>query len=116
MFARTQSSSRISLPSWSRPGGWWGCSLRDASLDCTRAALSGTSLLFSSGGRPFAATGLGLLLYTTIASCGYFVGRREFPIVAMFAGLVVLTTTAITLILVSLIVGVVALAGFGTSA
>jgi len=78
--------------------------------------LSGTSLLFSSGGRPFAATGLGLLLYTTIASCGYFAGRREFPIVAMFDGLVVLTTTAITLILVSLIVGVVALAGFGTSA
>lgn len=40
-----------------------------------------------------------MLLYTTIVSPGYFLARREFAVVALFAVLVALTVAALAVIL-----------------
>lgn len=50
---------------------------------------------------PFLAVGVGMLLYTTIVSPGYFVARREYSPVVMFAALIVLTTAAAVILLAS---------------
>lgn len=61
---------------------------------------SGAALLVA-GPRAAAAAGvgLGMLLYTTIVSPGYFVARRELSVTGVFAGLVVLTTIALGVLL-----------------
>jgi hypothetical protein len=41
------------------------------------------------------AAGLGMLLYTVIASPGYFLARRELPVVGMFDVLAALTAIAL---------------------
>jgi hypothetical protein len=45
------------------------------------------------------AAGLGMLLYTVIASPGYFLARRDLPVVAMFGVLAALTVTALAVVL-----------------
>jgi hypothetical protein len=45
------------------------------------------------------AVGLGMLLYTVVVSPGYFVARRELAVVAVFAVLLLLTATALSLLL-----------------
>ena len=44
------------------------------------------------------AAGLGMLLYTVIASPGYFLARRDLPAVGMF-GVAALTVTALAVAL-----------------
>ncbi len=45
------------------------------------------------------AASLGMLLYTVIASPGYFLARRDLPVVAMFGVLAALTVTALAVVL-----------------
>lgn len=64
---------------------------------------SGISALVSDTGatRQLSAVALGALLYTTIASPGYYVARNEWPPVIMFTALVVATVAAIIVLVVS---------------
>jgi hypothetical protein len=48
---------------------------------------------------PFVAVSLGMLLYTSIASSGYFLARRELPVVGMSALIVVLTIIGLVALL-----------------
>ncbi len=52
-------------------------------------------LVAGSGANAAVAAGLGMLLYTVIASPGYFLARRELPAVGMFGVLAALTVTAL---------------------
>jgi len=51
---------------------------------------------------PFLAVGIGMLLYTTIVSPGYFLARRELAPVAMFVVIIALTMTAAVTLLAGL--------------
>ena len=63
-------------------------------------AAAGTAWLAAGPGMaPLVTAGLGMLLYTTIVSAGYFLARRELPVVGMFAVLAALTATALAVIL-----------------
>jgi hypothetical protein len=62
--------------------------------------VAGGALLIAEGISSLALAGLGMLLYTVIASPGYFIARHEWPPAAMFAVLIVLTIAAITVVLV----------------
>jgi hypothetical protein len=99
--------------------GWWAVELRGGVLDRpdrTRAELGlhlaaelltaavlllGGALLLAGRAPTVALVGLGMLLYTTIQSPGYFLARGEPGPVAMFAVLVASTAIAITLLLVA---------------
>jgi len=68
------------------------------------AELTTAGLLIASGSAwlaigpaaaALAGVGLGMLLYTVIASPGYFLARRELPAAALFALLTVLTVKAL---------------------
>lgn len=91
---------------------WWAVELRAGALDrpdrrraeialhlaaeaVTAALLVAGGILVLAGGRTgVALVGLGALLYTVVASPGYFVARREPAPVVMFAVLSVLTVLA----------------------
>ena len=49
-------------------------------------------------GRPMYLVSLGMLLYTVIVSPGYFCQRREWPMVGMFAVLLVLALVSLGLV------------------
>jgi len=51
---------------------------------------------------PFLAAGIGMLLYTAVVSPGYFLGRREWAPVVMFAAIIALTITAAVVLLAAL--------------
>lgn len=90
-------------------GVWWAIEIRSGALsrpDRSRAEISlhvsaelltaallvvGGVILFVSGVHDLVFVGLGMLLYTVLASPGYFLARRQTAPVAMFAGLAVLT-------------------------
>jgi hypothetical protein len=55
----------------------------------------GGGLLVAGGSAGIALAGLGMLLYTVIASPGYFIARHEWAPAAMFAALAVLTVAAL---------------------
>lgn len=92
---------------------WWGLALRNGALsrpDRSRGEIAlhltaelvtalllavGGAVLVRGGARSLALVGLGMLLYTVIQSPGYFLARREWPPVVMFAVLAALTTVAI---------------------
>ena len=94
-------------------GVWWAVELRNGALDRpdrTRGEIAlhlvaelSTALVLVSGGiilarggtSSIALTGLGMLFYTVIQSPGYFVARREWAPVVMFAVLAGLTMAAI---------------------
>jgi hypothetical protein len=98
-------------------GGWWAVEVRAGVLDRpdrTRAELglhlaaelltalvllTGGFLLLTGRTPAVAMVGLGMLLYTTIQSPGYFLARGERGPVAMFGVLVATTATAIGLVL-----------------
>jgi hypothetical protein len=100
-------------------GGWWAVEVRAGALDrpdrtraelglhlaaellTAAALLTGGALLLSGRAPAVALVGLGMLLYTTIQSPGYFLARGERGPVAMFGVLVAATAIAITLLLVS---------------
>ena len=91
---------------------WWAVELRHGALsrpDRRRAEIAlhlaaegvtaalllvGGILLLADGVTAVALVGLGALLYTVIASPGYFVARREPAPVVMFAALGALTVLA----------------------
>ena len=93
--------------------GLWGLAIRGGALsrpDRSRGEIAlhltaelATAVILAVGGaalarggtRWLALVGLGMLLYTVIQSPGYFVARKEWPPVVMFAVLAVLTTLAI---------------------
>ena len=50
-------------------------------------------------GRPAYLVSMGMLLYTVIVSPGYFAQRREWPMVGMFAVLLVLALVCLGLVL-----------------
>ncbi len=63
--------------------------------------LSGAgAVLASSGLAALAPIALGMLLYTTVNSPGFYAGKRNRPMVAMFAALTALTVIAIVGLLV----------------
>jgi hypothetical protein len=63
---------------------------------------AGAALLAAGAGAiPFAAAGLGMLLYTVVQSPGYFIARREPAPVAMFVVLVALTVAALAVLLLA---------------
>ena len=67
----------------------------------TAALLVVGGIVVLTGGRPVVLTvALGMLLYTVIQSPGYFLARREWPPIVMFAVLCVATVAAI-LVLIS---------------
>lgn len=47
----------------------------------------------------WAPVGLGMLLYTTLNSPGFYAGKKNWPMVGMFATLAVLTITALVALL-----------------
>jgi len=57
---------------------------------------AGGAILIAEGITGLALAGLGMLLYTVIASPGYFIARHEWLSAAVFAVLAVLTIAAIT--------------------
>jgi hypothetical protein len=99
--------------------GWWAVEVRAGALDRpdrTRVELGlhltaelstavvlllGGVLLVTGRGPAVALVGLGMLLYTTIQSPGYFLARGERGPVAMFGILITTTVIAITLLLAS---------------
>ncbi|HEX6206723.1 MAG TPA: hypothetical protein VF058_00015 [Actinomycetota bacterium] len=68
-------------------------------LTAVALVASGIAVL-AGGARAFLAAPLGMLLYTTVASPGYFLGRGELPVVAMFAVLAALTASGLVVLLV----------------
>ena len=60
---------------------------------------AGGALLIAGESTGLALAGLGMPLYTVIASPGYFVARREWAPVVIFAILAVLTAAAIVAVL-----------------
>ncbi len=98
---------------------WWGVDIRRGALarpdrsrpesalhlaaELVTAGLlvTGGVLLITAGTAGLALAGLGMLLYTVIASPGYFVARHQRVPAAMFATLAVLTAAAIAGILVT---------------
>ncbi len=56
-------------------------------------------LVAGASAHALVAAGLGMLLYTVIASPGYFLARRELPAVGMFGVLTALTVTALAVVL-----------------
>jgi hypothetical protein len=98
-------------------GAWWAVELRGGVFDrpdrtraelglhlaaelLTAAALLAGGVLLLAGHAPgVALVGLGMLLYTTIQSPGYFLARGERGPLAMFGVLVVATVLAIALLL-----------------
>jgi hypothetical protein len=100
-------------------GAWWVVELRGGVLDRpdrTRAELGlhllaelltaatllvGGTLLLAGRAPAVALVGLGMLLYTTIQSPGYFLARGEPGPVAMFGILVATTVVAMALLLAS---------------
>jgi hypothetical protein len=73
-----------------------GLHLTAETLTAVWLVAAGAALLaWGAGAATFAAAGLGMLLYTVVQSPGYFLARREPAPVAMFAVLVVLTATAL---------------------
>ena len=100
--------------------GWWANDLRrgawqrsdrsHAELGLHLAAefmtavwLLGAGLTYFAIGRaalPFEAVALGMLLYTTIVSPGYFVARRETAVVVLFGVLIVTTSLSLAAVLV----------------
>ncbi|HEX6262659.1 MAG TPA: hypothetical protein VF097_07420 [Actinomycetota bacterium] len=67
----------------------------------TAAALLASGIAVLAGGpTAFLAAALGMLLYTTIASPGYFLARGEVPMVAMFGVLAALTASGLVVLLV----------------
>jgi hypothetical protein len=93
---------------------WWSVSVRRGALrrpDRSRSEMalhlvaemltaillvvSGVSLLTNGDSAvPIAALALGMLLYTVIASPGYFIARQELPPVYLFGALAMLTIAA----------------------
>jgi hypothetical protein len=65
------------------------------------ALIAGGAGLLSgaSWGRPTYLVATGMLLYTVVVSPGYFAQRREWPLVGMFAVLLVLALISLILIL-----------------
>jgi hypothetical protein len=64
--------------------------------DCRLLIASGAVWLVAGAGANAAvAADLGMLLYTVIASPGYFLARRELPVVGMFGVLAALTAIAL---------------------
>ena len=61
--------------------------------------VAGGALLIAGESTGLAPAGLGMLLHTVIASPGYFVARREWAPVVIFAILAVLTAAAIVAVL-----------------
>ena len=61
--------------------------------------VTGGVLLIAGGMTGLALAGLGMLLYTVIASPGYFITRHEWAPAAMFAILAVLTIAALAAVL-----------------
>jgi hypothetical protein len=57
------------------------------------------TLTSASWGRPAYLVATGMLLYTVIVSPGYFAQKREWPMVAMFAVLLVLALVSLGLVL-----------------
>ena len=96
---------------------WWELDIRRGALsrpDRRRAEIAihltaefATAALLAVGGivlwltsaPGLAPVALGMLLYTVIASPGYFLARREIPPVVMFAVLTAATVTAIVMTL-----------------
>lgn len=56
-------------------------------------------LAFGRSATPAVAVALGMLLYTTVVSPGYFIARRELRPVGMFAVLMLLTTAVLAVLL-----------------
>ena len=99
--------------------GWWGVDLSRgawrrgdrahaelvlhlAAEFVTAAALIAAGIVDLSAGADadrWLAVALGMLLYTTIASPGYFVARREWPVVGLFAVLATLTLVSLVVVL-----------------
>lgn len=92
---------------------WWGIEVRGGALRrpdrqpteiglhlaaevATAVALvTGGLLVLTDRSASLLLVGLGMLLYTSIQSPGYFLARRELPPVVMFGGLAVATVVAI---------------------
>ena len=92
---------------------WWGINIRGGALrrpDRSRAEIVlhvtaelltaallivGGAILLMDGTLLVAVSGLGMLLYTVVASPGYFLARRELAPVIMFGALTVLTLAAL---------------------
>ena len=72
-----------------------------AELVTAALLVAGGALLSPGGNTGVALVGLGALLYTVIASPGYFLARRERAPIVMFAVLLVLTAVAIGGLLVA---------------
>jgi hypothetical protein len=65
--------------------------------------LSGAGLLFhSTWGTQIDPIAMGMLLYSVVNSAGYFIDRHTWPIVAMFALLLVLTLASLAIFLQNL--------------
>jgi hypothetical protein len=98
---------------------WWAVELRRGAWnreDRTRAELglhlagefltagalivTGLASLVIGETQPWTAVALGMLLYTTIVSPGYFVAHHEWPVVVMFGTLAALTLVALVVVLV----------------
>jgi hypothetical protein len=68
-------------------------------LTATALLVSGIGLLISaSWSRPLYLVAIGMLLYTSIVSPGYFAQKREWPLVAMFAVILVIALLSLVLI------------------
>jgi hypothetical protein len=72
-----------------------------AELATAALLAAGGALLLAGGAAGVALVGLGALLYTVIASPGYFIARHERAPAVMFAVLLVLTAAAITGVLLT---------------
>lgn len=93
---------------------WWAVDIRRGALarpdrarpeiilhlvaETVTAALlaAGGAVLIAGGTTGLALAGLGMLLYTVIASPGYFIARHEWLSAVVFAVLAVFTIAAIT--------------------
>jgi hypothetical protein len=92
---------------------WWALDIRRGALirpDRTRPEIvlhlaaelvnagmlvTGGALLITGGMTGLALAGLGMLLYTVIASPGYFIARHQWAPAVVFAVLAVLTVAAV---------------------
>ena len=96
---------------------WWAVDIRRGALARDRARpeiilhlaaelvtaallVAGGAVLLAGGITGVALAGLGMLLYTVIASPGYFIARHQWAPAAMFAVLAILSAAAIAWLLV----------------
>ena len=71
-----------------------------AELVTAALLVAGGAVLLAGGITGVALAGLGMLLYTVIASPGYFIARHQWAPAAMFAVLAILSAAAIAWLLV----------------